>query len=154
SACGVSIQGADTEHVHDQQKLAAQRAAVTKFRLAQAKLPPRPAGQIAIEGEAQNTITAQAAQDFTTKTTGVRAEFHPVGDATSFADLCSGNADIVEVTRPISAEELKACANNGVRLAAPLEVGANALVVATRNDSDVGGDCVGVPTVRKIFRRG
>ena len=155
SSCGVNISGADTQHVQFVQQQARERRAQLHFRQKQAELPPRTPGTININGEHPGSITARAAADFNGSVTGITANFNVTGDsAASFANLCRGEVDIVETTVPITRAQLHACAQNGVRLAAPLQVASDAVVVATRNGSDVGGDCVGVPVVRSIFRRG
>ena len=47
-----------------------------------------------------------------------------------------------------------ACKRRGVDLSEPLQIAADAEVLATKNEADVGGDCITVQQARDIFRAG
>ncbi len=154
ASCGVEIEGADSERQEFVTERAVEQNELRDFRAAAASLPPRPDGEVAVAGETPESLTAGAAIQFNRAATGVDVSYEAIGVTAAFASLCEGTADVVEVARPISEEELAACEANGVELSAPLQMASDAIVVATRNESDVGGDCVGVPDVDAIFRRG
>lgn len=118
------------------------------------KLPARPAGVVAIDGERQGSLTPVAVQEFGNSQNAVNVQFNATGENQAFADLCQGKVDIVDSVRQISAAELAACSRRGIQLAPQVQVGSDAVVVATRNESDVGGDCITVTDVNSIFRSG
>jgi hypothetical protein len=78
--------------------------------------------------------------------------FIQTGEDQSFRDLCAGRVDVIEVARVPRPGEQHACTRRGVDLVGPLEIGADAIVLATKNETDVGGDCVTTAEARDIFR--
>jgi ABC-type phosphate transport system substrate-binding protein len=154
AACGVDTEGADTERQDFVEQRAVEQQEMRAFRAKAEELAPRPDGEVAVAGEEPGSITSRAAGTFNQASVGITVEYDAVGDAATFDRLCSGDVDVAEVTRPLAEDELAECERNGVELGPPLQVASDAIVVATRNQSDVGGDCVGVPDVNEIFRRG
>lgn len=114
------------------------------------RLPKRADGVVAAEGPIQGALTPQA----TTITKDVRVNFAPQGESNGFADLCAGKIDVLETSRQITAAERRACERNGLRLADPIQVASDAVVIATPNEHDVGGDCLRMTTVNDIFKAG
>lgn len=114
-------------------------------------LPRRPAGVVAVEGQQQGALTPDATARYVQ---GVRVNFANPGEDRAFADLCAGRVDVVEVSRDITPGEQRICNRTGISLAPPIQVASDAVVIATRNERDVGGDCLRRSTVRDIFRAG
>jgi ABC-type phosphate transport system substrate-binding protein len=84
-----------------------------------------------------------------------------VSSARAFRDLCDGNTDIAMATTRPTASQVAACAANGITLPTlsngqvrAYQIAADAIVLATRNEDSVGGDCLRRTTVRHIFRAG
>jgi ABC-type phosphate transport system substrate-binding protein len=146
AGCGVTTTNADREGS------TSKRASKGKKR--GKSLPARPKGLVQIDGERQGSLTPVAVQRFNASTGSPRAAFAATGETPAFQDLCSGKVDIVDSVREISQSELASCARNGVLLAPKIQIASDAVVIATRNESDVGGDCITVADVNAIFRAG
>ncbi|HEX2016971.1 MAG TPA: substrate-binding domain-containing protein [Solirubrobacteraceae bacterium] len=116
-------------------------------------LPQRPAGLVAIDGEQQGSLADAARRGFHDQA-GTRSEFLPTAENQAATDLCAGRVDVIEIARPLSENEKRACAGRGVDVVGPLQVGADAIVLATKNESDVGGDCLTSTEARTIFQAG
>ena len=112
------------------------------------KLPKRPAGTVAVDGPIQGSITPKVSVP------GVSVAFHNGGESEGFGDLCAGRIDVLDTSRIITKAELRTCNRNGLDLIEPIQVASDAVVIATRNESDVGGDCLRLSTVNDIFRAG
>ena len=54
----------------------------------------------------------------------------------------------------ISRAELAVCNANGLEIRTPIQIASDAIVLATRNESDVGGDCLTVADIARVYRRG
>jgi hypothetical protein len=115
-------------------------------------LPAAPENTVRVDGLASG-ISDDAAAKFLSASTADVALIHAT-DERSFADLCAGTTDVVEVSRLPTEAEVAACRNRGVELSQALQVGADAEVIATKNEADVGGDCVTVQQARDIFKAG
>jgi len=147
SACGIDTK--DAGRPSDQ----ATGAATTPARTTStppADLPRRPDGVVAVEGPRQGSLTPRAIE----RVTGVRVSFANVGETEGIADLCAGRIDVLDTSRRITERERRICARNGVDLVEAIQVASDAVVIATRNESDVGGDCLRISTVNDIFRAG
>jgi ABC-type phosphate transport system substrate-binding protein len=118
------------------------------------QLPARPKGLVQIDGERQGSLTPIAVQRFNASMSSPRAAFAATGEGPAFQDLCAGKVDVVDSVREISQAELASCQRNGVLLAPKIQIASDAVVIATRNESDVGGDCITVADVSAIFRAG
>jgi ABC-type phosphate transport system substrate-binding protein len=84
-----------------------------------------------------------------------------VSSARAFRDLCNGRTDIAMATTRPTASQLALCEANGVKLPTlpngqvrAFQIAADAIVLATRNEDSVGGDCLRRTTARRIFRAG
>ena len=117
-------------------------------------LPAAPANTVRVNGlPGRSGLSADATRGFAGQSTSQVAFIHAT-EAQSFRDLCSGRTDVVEVGRLPTAAELTVCHDFGVDLSDALQVGADAIVLATKNETDVGGDCITVAQARDIYRAG
>lgn len=133
----------------------ARAAAAEKAREKRAaQLPERPSGQLDIAGEQQGSLSSNAVDGFARSQSAVAAHYSAVGATVGFARLCRGQVDIVDSARAISRGELALCNENGLEIRTPIQIASDAIVLATRNESDVGGDCLTVADVASIYRRG
>lgn len=116
-------------------------------------LPKRPSGTVAVDTVTGDPVTGTAINDFT-GSSSVNVARSVGTDADNFGDLCAGRVDVITVTREPTGTEQAACKRNGVELAAPMQTASDAIVLATKNASDVGGDCITVRQSRDIFKAG
>jgi ABC-type phosphate transport system substrate-binding protein len=84
-----------------------------------------------------------------------------VSSARAFRDLCNGRTDVAMATTRPTASQLALCEANGIKLPTlpngqvrGYQIAADAIVLATRNEDSVGGDCLRRTTARRIFRAG
>jgi ABC-type phosphate transport system substrate-binding protein len=139
SGCGVSLKGAPTHFS------TSQSAAVA--------LPARPVGEIDVDGSTSGSLTGAVATGLGHTDPSLKVVVADRGESAAFSELCAGQIDIVDSTRPILPSEFSVCKRN--RLApVQFEVAAVATVLATQNNSDVGVDCLTASLVDQIFRAG
>lgn len=150
SGCGVSLDGAS--HSGEAGPLERTTAKVSsESDGGNAKVPPRPAGTVRIEGKAQGSLTAALLGGYKQRSSSVNFEVADDEEGEAFEAFCAGDADVVDSARPISPSEYASCQANGVE-PVQLEVAADAAVLAIENETDVGVDCLSVSDVREIFR--
>jgi ABC-type phosphate transport system substrate-binding protein len=114
------------------------------------KLPPRPAGRVDVDGTTQGSLTQAVVN---AGINGVQVNLLGNGASTAFDELCAGKIDAVDSSRPISPIEWQTCAKNGVK-PVQIQTAADAVVVATKNESDVGVDCLTLGQIQAMFRAG
>lgn len=114
------------------------------------RLPKRPPGIVEVRGPVQGSLTPLAIPDVS----GVRVNFAGGTEEQGINDLCAGRIDVLDTSRLITEAERRRCSRAGVDLAAPIQIASDAVVVATPNASDVGGDCLRISTVNDIYRVG
>ena len=149
--CGVEAGGDDSgDSAAVQQRTPAEQR-VRARRVA--SLPRRADGELAIAGEHQGSLSNNAVRAFASAQNDVRPRYSAVGPNEGFARLCRGEVDIVDSARAISRTELAVCNSNGLEIRTPIQIASDAIVLATRNEADVGGDCLTVADVREIYRR-
>jgi ABC-type phosphate transport system substrate-binding protein len=124
----------------------------TVARTTTVPLPAAPDNTVRIDG-LQGGVSSELAQRFAAET-GTNVAFVRASADTGFADLCAGRVDVIEVSRLPTDNEVLACKRRGVDLSEPLQIAADAEVLATKNNADVGGDCITVQQARDIFRSG
>jgi len=148
TGCGVEIgaSGSVDEPTPVQRSTPSERPA--------AHLPTRGAGRLLIAGEQQGSLSSNAVKRFSNAQKQVQPRYSAVGATEGFARLCRGEVDIVDSSRRISSAELAVCNGNGLEIRTPIQIASDAIVLATRNESDVGGDCLTVQDVGAIYRRG
>lgn len=118
------------------------------------RLPVPETGVVSVVGDADRLIAAEIRHyraDGGDAADGVRTSY--AGADAGYAALCSGQADLVAATTPISASALSTCRTAGLGVV-QLVVAADAVVVAIRNETDIGGDCLSTAQARDIFRTG
>ena len=119
----------------------------------QTKATPRTEGEIRIAGQAQGSLTERLQRAYANG--GGTADITTSGgnEESAFSDFCAGEVDIVDSARPISPAEYRKCAANGI-LPVQFQVASDAAVLAIKNETDVGVDCLSFDEVRNIFRAG
>ncbi|MBC9733072.1 substrate-binding domain-containing protein [Nocardioides marmotae] len=118
-----------------------------------AALPGRPAGVVELDGSPRGSLTPQALDRFAGTGSSVTVEVADNGEDVAFGQLCAGEIDLVDSTRPISRAEWDACRSVGLDVV-QFQIAADAVVVAVKSESDVGGDCLSTEQVRDIYRAG
>lgn len=137
-----------------------QRQQAREIARRRAALPRPISGVVQIDGRSPLGISRAVQRRFQ-QTSNVSVRQRNTSDAAGFRDLCDGKVDIVESTARMSAAQLDRCAENGVELLTdrsgrvrPLQLAAEGIVIATKNEADVGGDCMRRETVRRMFGSG
>jgi len=120
-------------------------------------LPTIPAGQVLIDGQLAGSLTEDVTEDFrdNASSTGLAIDVAatPADVAQSFGRLCAGEIDFVDASRRITDDELEQCTDNGLEVV-DFQIAFDAAVVATRNERDVGADCVNFDQLRAMFAAG
>ncbi len=125
-------------------------AASTPATTPRSDLPRRPTGTLALDVQDRRGITAAAATSFT----GARIAIARASEDRAYADLCAGRVDVIETTSVPTDADRAACSANGLEIADALQTASDAIVLATKNEDDIGGDCITVKQARDIFRSG
>jgi ABC-type phosphate transport system substrate-binding protein len=114
-------------------------------------VPPRPAGQIRLDGVASDSLTAELTKQYKAHGTGTSFTVAANEEGEAFERFCEGKTDIVASQRPISPSVYAGCQGNGVE-PVQLEIASDATILAIENETDVGVDCISVSDAREIFR--
>ena len=115
-------------------------------------LPDPTAGVVQIDGN-DGSLTETEVRSFNNSGTATDTRLTFGGEDAAFRKLCSGQIDIVDSSREISEAEWAACQDNGLDVV-QFQVASDAVVVAIKNETDVGGDCLSRDQVREIYRAG
>lgn len=118
-----------------------------------AALPARPAGVVDVDGSTTGSLTPTARRRYLATGTSTTVNLAAAGEERAFERLCSGEVDVVDSARPISRAEWELCRDNGLEVV-QFQVAAEAVVVAIKSETDVGGDCLSTEQIRDIFRAG
>ncbi|MDQ2700953.1 MAG: substrate-binding domain-containing protein [Actinomycetota bacterium] len=118
-----------------------------------AQATPRTEGNIRIAGKAQGSLTESLIRAY--ERTGANATITASGgnEQSAFDSFCRGTVDIVDSARPISPAEYRKCMARGI-VPVQFQVASDAAVLAIKNETDVGVDCLSFDEVRNIFRAG
>lgn len=119
----------------------------------EAKPTARETGTIRIAGKAQGSLTPDLVRAYNSAGGTASVVVNGSGENRAFRDFCAGQADIVDSARPISRAEYRRCIANGIQ-PVQFQVAADAVVLAIKNETDVGTDCLAFPEVRDIYRAG
>lgn len=119
----------------------------------ESKPTQREAGTIRIAGKAQGSLTPNLVKTYNAGGGASTVTESGSGENQAFREFCSGQADIVDSARPISAAEYRRCIANGIQ-PVQFQVASDAVVLAIKNETDVGTDCLAFNEVRDIFRAG
>jgi phosphate transport system substrate-binding protein len=135
------------------QDYAAQQAAQRRVSKANAALPERTSGQVAIDGLTTATLTSDEVTRYnaTGSSTTLKVSQHTQDQA--FQELCAGKIDLVNSERRITRAEWEACQSVGLDVV-QFQIASEGVVIAIRSESDVGGDCLTTDQVQEIWRAG
>jgi phosphate transport system substrate-binding protein len=98
-------------------------------------------GSLFISGSSTvEPITAAVAKLFSDANPGVAVQVEGPGTGDGFAKFCNGETDVSNASRPIKAEEIETCTNNGVEFI-ELKVAVDGLSVITSSENSAI-DCV------------
>ena len=117
------------------------------------KPTPREAGTIRVVGKAQGSLTPSLVKAYNGAGGTATITVEEQGENQAFEEFCAGNADIVDSARPISEAEYRKCIANGIQ-PVQFQIASDAVVLAIKNETDVGTDCLSFEEVRNIFRAG
>ena len=120
-------------------------------------LPQPTQGVVKIDGDLDGSLTDKILVKFGKEASrtglAVTVDAGRGGATQAFADLCAGNIDLVDSSREITADEAAACAGNGLQVV-DFQIAFDAAVIVTRNERDVGADCVNYDQLRSMFAAG
>ena len=117
------------------------------------KATPRESGTIRVAGKAQGSLTPDLIKAYSRGGGTTSVTVNDENENQAFRQFCAGQADIVDSARPISAAEYQKCIANGIQ-PVQFQVASDAAVLAIKNETDVGTDCLSFDEVRNIFRAG
>jgi ABC-type phosphate transport system substrate-binding protein len=120
---------------------------------ANANLPSRPSGVVDVDGSTGGSLTPTEAVLYGGTANAAQVNVGDNGEDQAFQELCAGQIDLVDSARPISRAEWEACQAVGLDVV-QFQVAAEAIVLAIKSETDVGGDCLRVDQVRDIYRAG
>lgn len=113
----------------------------------------REVGTIRIAGKAQGSLTPDLARAYRRAGGSATVTVDGSSENRAFSEFCGGRADIVDSARPISEAEYRRCIANGIQ-PVQFQIASDAVVLAIKNETDVGTDCLAYSEVRDIFRAG
>ena len=109
-------------------------------------------GEIDIDGSSTvYPISAAVAEDFDAVAGDVRVNVGFSGTGGGFEGFCAGETHISDASRPITQDEIDACAENGIDDILEIEVGLDALTVMVHPDNDFV-ECLTIEQLHEIFR--
>jgi phosphate transport system substrate-binding protein len=119
---------------------------------------PQPAeGVVRVDGTLDGSLTDKILVKFGNRASrtglAVTVDAGRSGETQAFADLCSGSIDLVDASREIAPDEAAACTDNGLQVV-DFQIAFDAAVIVTRNERDVGADCVSYDQLRSMFAAG
>ncbi len=135
------------------QEYAQQQAQEQQVKQRNASLPVRPSGVIDIDGSDGYGMTRRGIDAYVGTGAGTQVRLAEHGEQQAFKSLCSGTIDMVSSLRPISESEWQACRDNGLDVVR-FQIASDAIVVAVKSESDVGGDCLTTDQVQEAYRAG
>src|SRR5690606_485040 len=127
SACGIDTDQAGTPTT------AAPQGTTTEARTSTEPLPRPPENTVRVDGLTDG-LGGIISQRFAARS-GIDVAFIRTTDEQAFADLCAGRVDVIEVSRDPTDAELAACRQRGVTLSESMALGADAVVLATKNEA-------------------
>lgn len=154
AACSEETTQDATDIVADAQaeNYRADQAENQRVRQAFRDLPQPTSGVVTISGN-RGSLTPDEVFRFNQSGTATDVRMAYDGEDAAFASLCSGELDIVDSSRTASTDELDACRSVGLDLV-QFQVASDAVVVAIKNETDVGGDCLTTDQVKEVYRAG
>lgn len=151
TGCGVSVTGAGQEL--DRVRASQAAAAAESDEGEGTQLPSATPGVAKIQGTFQGSLTSAVAQSFNESGGSTSVSLEAQTTEESFAALCEGTIDMADSSRPISQSEWEVCRDNGLEVV-QFQVASDAIVLATKAQTDLGGFCLSLDQVRDIFRSG
>jgi ABC-type phosphate transport system substrate-binding protein len=141
--------------VSEQQARDYRREVESQERIAKANaaLPTRPSGIVDVDGATRGSLTAREAARFEAVDNVTQVRVAHNGEDQAFQELCQGDIDLVDSARTISRAEWDACRSVGLDVV-QFQMASEAIVVAIKSETDVGGDCLDVNQVEDIYRAG
>ena len=120
-------------------------------------LPQPTQGVIEIGGALDGSLTDELVVKFGKEAgrsgLAITVDTANTGETQAFADLCAGEVDLADSSREMTPEERAVCAGNGLEVV-DFQIAFDAVVVVTRNERDVGADCVNYDQLRSMFEAG
>ena len=110
-------------------------------------------GVIRVEGKSQGSLTDQIARGYEASGGASDVQINNTSENTGFDNFCAGDVDVVDSARPISQKEFKKCQANGIS-PVQFQIASDAAIIAIKNETDVGVDCLAFSEVRDMYQSG
>lgn len=151
AGCGATNEGS-REEIKQQETAPAKTTPKATQPTAASKLPAFTSGVIKIDGRTRGSLTTLNNSRYAT-TGGSQIQLANSGEARGYAAFCRGQIDMVDAARPISQSEYAVCKRNGLQVV-QFQVASDAIVAATKAETDIGLDCIDVSQLRDMYRAG
>lgn len=132
---------------------AQQQAEERSVQQRNAALPTRPSGVIDVDGSDGYGLTRRGIDAYVDSGATAQVNLTSRGEQEAFKRLCSGTIDMVSSLRPINTSEWEACRDVGLDVVR-FQIASDAIVMAIKSESDVGGDCLTTDQVQETYRAG
>ena len=113
----------------------------------------RSQGVVRIAGQAQGSLTERLIRSYENSGTAVQVNSTGGNEGAAFEAFCRGQVDVVDSARPISPSEYRRCLARGI-IPVQFQIASDAAVLAIKNETDVGVDCLSYEEVQQIYRAG
>jgi ABC-type phosphate transport system substrate-binding protein len=113
----------------------------------------REAGVIRVEGKSQGSLTSDIAKGYENTPGSSNVQIDNTGENEAFSAFCAGKVDVVDSARPISPNEFQKCNANGIQ-PVQIQIASDAAILAIKNETDVGVDCLSFNDVQDIYKSG
>lgn len=110
-------------------------------------------GEIRIDGSSTVFPISEAMAEEFRKVAGTRVNVAFSGTGGGFEKFCRGDIQISDASRPITQEEVDACADNGIDDIVEIQVAIDALTVMVNPDNDFV-ECLTVEQLHNLFKSG
>lgn len=119
----------------------------------EARRVERNQGVVRIAGQGQGSLTESLVRSYGRSGSPVQVGVAGGSESAAFTAFCRGQVDIVDSARPISPSEYRKCIARGI-VPVQFQIASDAAVLAIKNETDVGVDCLSFAEVQEIFRTG
>jgi len=117
------------------------------------KATDRQTGVIRVQGKSQGSLTPDIAKGYESGAGSSDVQITSSNENTAFSAFCAGDVDVVDSARPISPNEFQKCNANGIQ-PVQIQIASDAAVLAIKNETNVGVDCLSFNDVQDIYKSG
>jgi ABC-type phosphate transport system substrate-binding protein len=154
SGCGVDSSADDSNKRAQQGNVRVDTTGKDKPAAKPTKKPaPFTPGLVRVRTAGGTAVTRDVTGRYMTDTGSARIEVENAQDEDALKALCEGKVDIVDSARRIPERIWRVCHEHGLDVV-EFHIASDAIVLATRAETDTGADCLTQKQVRDIYRAG